>query len=63
MWIICVFFIVSGHITINFGKIVKFDDGPAFGVTFEIPKHLHKPRLYQFVQFSKLLLAERNQLL
>ena len=27
-----------------------------------LPKHLHKPRLDQFIQFGKLLFAEGNQI-
>ena len=28
-------------------------------IIYRVPKHLHKPRLYQLVQFGKLLFAER----
>ena len=32
-------------------------------IIYRVSKHLHKPCLYQLVQFGKLLLTERNQLL
>ena len=31
-------------------------------ISYRISKHLHKPCLYQLIQFSKLLFAKRNQI-
>ena len=42
--------------------ILQFFLFPPHRITHWLPKHLHKPCLYQFVQFSKLLFAKIHEL-